>query len=164
MSCVDAPNGPSGTNVTGNDYAWTDLTYLMYKHNISWRYYLSDGSQPDCADDQELCSDTPQKVNVPGIWNPLPMFDTVKQDNQLGNVQEVANYFAAAKAGTLPAVSWIVPDGKVSEHPPALISVGQAYVTSVINATMQSPNWNSTAIFLAWDDWEGSMITSSHPR
>ncbi len=155
MSCVDAPNGPSGLNVTGNDYAWTDLTYLLYKHHISWAYYLSDGSQPDCANDQELCADTPQKVKVPGIWNPLPEFDTVKQDGQLGNIQEVSRYFAAAKAGTLPAVSWIVPDGKVSEHPPALVSVGQAYVTSLINAAMQSPDWNSTAIFLSWDDWGG---------
>jgi phospholipase C len=155
MSCVNATNGPSGTNVTGNDYAWTDLTYLLYKHNVSWGYYLSDGTQPDCADDQELCSDTPQKATVPGIWNPLPLFDTVKQDNQLSNIQEVSHYFTAAKAGTLPAVSWIVPDGKVSEHPPALVSVGQAYVTSVINAAMQGPEWNSTAIFLAWDDWGG---------
>jgi phospholipase C len=30
-----------------------------------------------------------------------------------------------------------------------------AYVTNVINAAMLSPDWNSTAIFLAWDDWGG---------
>ncbi len=34
-------------------------------------------------------------------------------------------------------------------------SAGQAYVTSLINAAMQGPDWNSTAIFLAWDDWGG---------
>jgi phospholipase C len=28
-------------------------------------------------------------------------------------------------------------------------------VTGLINAAMQSPEWNSTAIFLAWDDWGG---------
>jgi len=55
----------------------------------------------------------------------------------------------------LPAVSWICPNGQVSEHPPARVSVGQAYVTKVVNAVMQSPDWNSTAIFLAWDDWGG---------
>jgi phospholipase C len=32
---------------------------------------------------------------------------------------------------------------------------GQAYVTSIINAAMNSPDWDSTAIFLAWDDWGG---------
>ncbi|HEY5154186.1 MAG TPA: alkaline phosphatase family protein, partial [Acidimicrobiales bacterium] len=29
------------------------------------------------------------------------------------------------------------------------------YVTHVINALMQGPDWKSTAIFLTWDDWGG---------
>jgi hypothetical protein len=43
----------------------------------------------------------------------------------------------------------------VSEHPPGLVSAGQAYVTRVVNAAMRGPDWKSTAIFLAWDDWGG---------
>ncbi len=57
--------------------------------------------------------------------------------------------------GTLPSVSWITPSGQNSEHPTALVSAGQTYVTGLINAIMQGPDWNSTAIFLAWDDWGG---------
>jgi phospholipase C len=49
----------------------------------------------------------------------------------------------------------VVPNGKVSEHPPALVSEGQTYVTTLINAIMNSSDWSSTAIFLAWDDWGG---------
>ena len=49
----------------------------------------------------------------------------------------------------------MVPSGEVSEHPPSPVSFGQSYVTSLINAVMHSPDWNSTAIFLAWDDWGG---------
>ena len=30
-----------------------------------------------------------------------------------------------------------------------------AYVTGLVNAVMQSPDWNSTAIFISWDDWGG---------
>jgi phospholipase C len=52
-------------------------------------------------------------------------------------------------------VSWVVPSGAVSEHPPSPTSAGQAYVTSLVNAVMHSPDWDSTAIFLAWDDWGG---------
>ena len=122
---------------------------------MSWAYYLSNGTEPDCADNAMLCQSKPQSATVPGIWNPLPAFDTVKQDNQLANVQTVDNFFTAAKNGTLPAISWIVPENTVSEHPPAKISAGQSYVTSLINAAMQGPDWNSTAIFLAWDDWGG---------
>ena len=155
-SCVNALDGPpGGLNTLHNDYAWTDLTYLLYKSGVSWGYYLSAGSEPDCEDDAMLCTLKPQAVNVPGIWNPLPAFDTVKQDNQLNHIQAVDNFLAAAKNGTLPAVSWIVPDQTVSEHPPASIHAGQAYITSIINAVMQSPDWDSTVIFLAWDDWGG---------
>ncbi|HUI89667.1 MAG TPA: alkaline phosphatase family protein [Anaerolineales bacterium] len=156
MSCINALDGPPGRlNTLHNDYAWTDLTYLLFRSGVSWGYYLSNGSEPDCEDDAMLCELKPQAVNVPGIWNPLPAFDTVKQDNQLDHIQQVDNFLSAAQAGTLPAVSWIVPDQTVSEHPPASIHAGQAYITSIINAIMQGPDWDSTAIFLAWDDWGG---------
>ena len=102
-----------------------------------------------------VCNQPEQKVKVPGIWNPLPGFDTVKQDGQLGNIQDIANFSLAAKNGTLPAVSWVVPNGTNSEHPPALVSTGQAYVTGLIDAVMRGPDWDSTAIFLSWDDWGG---------
>ena len=67
----------------------------------------------------------------------------------------MSSFYAAAKKGTLLAVSWVVPSQDVSEDPPAAVSVGQSYVTSIVNAVMKSPDWNSTAIFLAWDDWGG---------
>ena len=67
----------------------------------------------------------------------------------------LSRYFQAAKAGTLPAGSWLAPSAPDSEHPPASVHQGQAYVTAVINAAMKSPDWESTAIFLAWDDWGG---------
>jgi phospholipase C len=158
QSCVndDAQVFGSYTADTGTaDYAWTDLTYLLHKNNVSWAYYLDQGADPDCPNDQMICNEPQQKVKVPGIWNPLPGFDTVKEDGQLGNIQDIAHFSTAAKNGTLPAVSWVVPNNLNSEHPPALISTGQAYVTGLINAVMQGPDWNSSAIFLAWDDWGG---------
>ena len=92
---------------------------------------------------------------MPPIWNVLPGFTDVQEDNQENNIQPLTNFFAQAQAGTIPQVSWIVPEPADSEHPPALVSRGQAYVTSIINAVMNSPDWDSSAIFLAWDDWGG---------
>jgi phospholipase C len=104
--------------LTPPDYAWTDLTYLLHKQNVPWAYYVFNGTEPDCRDDTAMvCSPAVQNSNTPGIWNPLPYFDTVKQDGQLGNIQSLTNFYAAAKKGTLPAVSWIDPSGAVSEHP-----------------------------------------------
>ncbi len=159
MTCTSSLRNPDHDNVhqpgATPDYGWTDLTYLLYRHHVSWGYYVYPGTQPDCDDGAITCSPKPQLVSTPEIWNPLPDFVTVHQDGQLGNVQSVATFYVAAKAGKLPAVSWIVPDGVHSEHPPALVSVGEAYVTSLINAVMRGPDWSSTAIFLAWDDWGG---------
>ncbi len=138
------------------DYAWTDLTYLLHKQNVPWGYYVFNGTEPDCEDDSAVtCAPVAQNAKTPGIWNPLPYFDTVRQDGQLGNIQSLTNFYTAAAKGTLPAVSWINPTGAVSEHPPALVSTGQSYVTGLINTIMKGPDWNSTAIFLSWDDWGG---------
>ena len=87
---------------------------------------------------------------LPSWW-----FDTVQANHQLGNIQDASRFYDAARSGRLPAVAWVVPSGAVSEHPPAPVSFGQSYVTSLINAVMRSPDWDATAIFLSWDDWGG---------
>ena len=162
MSCVNALQNPQSLGQGKRaivqkrpDYAWTDLTYLLHKSHVSWAYYVADGTQPDCDDDAMFCKPQPQHAGTPEIWNPLPYFDTVKQDGELGNIQQLSKFYTAAKNGTLPSVSWIAPNGQTSEHPPALVSTGQAYVTNLINTIMQGPDWSSTAILLAWDDWGG---------
>jgi phospholipase C len=169
MSCVNDIVGPYGVRTfqravdhelaggrTSIGLAWTDITWLLYAHHISWRYYVQAGIQPDCDNDSaETCAAVKQDVQTPGIWNPLPLFGDVQQDHQLHNIQTLRSYRHAARKGTLPAVSWIVPSGANSDHPPASVHRSQAYVTAVINAAMKSPDWQSTAIFLSWDDWGG---------
>jgi phospholipase C len=162
-TCVNAvqdPGVPPGEleNKTGKrpHYAWTDLTYLLRKHHVSWRYYVFKGNEPDCREDGEIfCESHHQSAKTPGIWNPLPWFTTVRRGHQLENVTSVTNFFKAARRGTLPAVSWVIPNNRVSEHPPGRVSAGQAWVTSIVNAIGRSPNWKSTAIFVTWDDWGG---------
>jgi phospholipase C len=146
----DLPNSP-----VPPDYAWTDITYLLHKYNVSWRYYIQVGTEPDCATGAMTCTPVLQAVTTPEIWNPLPDFTDVHADHQLGNIVNSNSFFKAARTGTLPQVSWVVPSGDDSEHPPANILAGQEHVTNVINAVMKGPDWNSTAIFLAWDDWGG---------
>jgi phospholipase C len=169
MSCYNDIIGPYGRRAfnkavkeelaTGKatiDLAWTDITWLLFTHHVSWAYYVQKGTQPDCQNDSaETCPPVKQSARTTGVWNPLPLFGDVHEDHQLNNVQDLSRFFAAAKAGTLPSVSWITPSGPDSDHPPASVHQGQAYVTSVINAAMKSPDWDSTAIFLAWDDWGG---------
>jgi phospholipase C len=147
------PNDPLGTQP---DFAWTPVTYLLHKAGVSWGYFIKRGLQPDCADDQERCTNPPrQGPATPGIWNPLPDFTTVREDREVGNIQDTSAFLGAAQNGTLPAVSWVVPSQPVGEHPTASVAVGQEYVTTLINRVMEGPDWPSTAIFLSWDDWGG---------
>ncbi len=152
---------PTGTP----DYAWTDLTYLLHAHHVSWAYYVMAGTaarlRRTTTTRARPCR---SKAKTPGIWNPLPYFDTVKRDGELGNVRDLRDFYTAARSGTLPSVVWICPAGQYSEHPPALVSRGQAYVTGVIDAIMRGPDWKSTAIFLTWDDWGGFYDHVVPPR
>jgi phospholipase C len=79
----------------------------------------------------------------------------VKQDGQLQNITSVTNFYKDARNGSLPAISWITPSNQNSEHPSALVSDGQAWTTSLINAVMQGPDWDSSVILVSWDDWGG---------
>jgi phospholipase C len=169
MSCYNDIIGPYGgpqfdaavdqelrTGQTSIDLAWTEITWLLFAHHVSWHFFVQEGVQPDCPDDSaETCAPVKQSASTPGIWNPLPLFGDVRADHQVQDVLGLGDYFAEAKAGTLPSVSWITPSDPDSEHPPSSVHRGQAYTTAIINAAMESPDWDSTAIFLSWDDWGG---------
>ena len=162
-SCRNALQSPGDPPFTGSNhtakqpiYAWTDLTYLLDKHHVQWRYYIFKGVEPDCeSDTSKPCRPVTQGPTTSGYWNPLLWFDTVHKNHQTDDIKSLKAFFAAARADTLPAVSWVVPSGPVSEHAPALVSAGQTYVTGLINTIMSSKDWDSTAIFLVWDDWGG---------
>jgi phospholipase C len=154
MSCVDHVHGPRDSDHP--HAAWTDLTYLLHEHRVSWRYYVFRGREPDCVDDEALTCEAPEQSSRSlSLWNPLRGFTTVHMDHQRDNVQSVSRFFAAARAGLLPSVAWVIPSARVSEHPPGRVSAGQAFVTSVINAVMRSRDWRHSAIFVSWDDWGG---------
>ena len=162
MSCVSAlENVQDRTEDDPVPFAWTDITYLLHKAHVSWAYYLDEDSLLHKPEYNWM--DIPDKT-VPTIWDVLPGFTTVHEDSQVSNVQVIADFFEAAKEGKLPNVSWVIPNFKDSEHPPSLISVGQAYVTRVMNAIMKSPDWKSCAIFLSWDDWGGFYDHVAPPR
>jgi phospholipase C len=160
MTCVTNLAHNDNDKATGRtpDFGWTDITFLLHRAHVPWAYYVDPHSQTDC-DDFESALLVPCEPHPPTgtleIWNPLPDFVTVHQDHELGNIQHYDRFFRAASEGTLPAVSWVMPNAVNSEHPPARVSDGQAWVTSVVNAVMAGPDWSSTAIFVTWDDFGG---------
>jgi phospholipase C len=139
-------------------YAWTDITFLLHRAGVSWAYFVDPHS---CLD---ACGPARLRTGTELSQNPLAGFTTVHEDRQLSNIRPRTDYFAHAAAGTLPSVSWVMPGMGYSEHPPSPIDDGQAFVTKVVNAAMRGPDWNSTAIFLTWDDWGGFYDHVTPPR
>jgi phospholipase C len=142
-------------------WAWTDITYLLHEAGVSWAYYIGDDT---CLFDR--CPKEPGARRTVAQQNPLPWFTTVRQTGQLENIKGHSEYFRAAREGTLPAVSWVMPYSGAGEHPGSdePIWKGMRHVTRVINAAMRGPDWHSTAIFLTWDDWGGFYDHVPPPR
>ena len=150
------PMEPLRRHPHGPLYGWTDLTYLLHRYRVTWASYVEKGAAPDCLTGPISCYARLNGPGTPGFWDPLADFTDVRQDHQAAASQEpLSRFYAAAKHGTLPNVSWVTPDWADSNHPGVPIAGGQAWVTRLVNAVMQGPDWKSSAIFLAWDDWGG---------
>lgn len=137
---------------------WANLFQLLDRHLVSWKYYLEEGTIPDCDDGDEDCPPAPQVSTVPSIWNPAPLYSSViaKGRNYLKEHNpKIDQFYVDLQQGTLPQVSWIIPSDNHSEHPPNGVTSGMENVTALVNAVASSRYWNSTAIFLTWDEWGG---------
>jgi len=124
-------------------YAWTDITYLLHREGVSWAYYVAPATcvkRPcNLPDDEAIFGGDGR---TPSGKNPLPGFVTVHENRQIRNIRPWTDYYAAAEAGTLPSVSWVVPGNRNSEHPGSGTSInqGQAHVTRLVNAAMRGPD------------------------
>jgi phospholipase C len=105
------------------------------------------------------------KVKGPsGIWSAFDAIDAVRHSKEWGTnvVWPPTRIFNDVKAGNLPAVAWITPDGLDSDHPEevnqktgAAEDNGPSWVASIVNAIGESKYWSGSAIVVLWDDWGG---------
>jgi phospholipase C len=156
-SCTTSPfpKHPVGNSVV---FPWVNLFQLMDLHGVSWKYYLGTGQEPDCEDDEMTCEPAVQAGGLLSYWNPAPGFASVEAQGAAylaSHNPQMDQFLLDIKNGALPQVSWIVPPFNYSDHPAAGVTAGQDFVTSLVNAVMQSPYWQNTAIFISWDDWGG---------
>jgi phospholipase C len=115
---------------------------------VSWRYYA------------------PVQGERGYIWSALDAIRHIRQGPLWQDrVLSFSRFVQDATAGALPAVSWLIPDFDVSEHPTVNAFAGTTLTVSActgenwtvqqINAIMQGPAWPTTAIVLTWDDFGG---------
>jgi phospholipase C len=137
---------------------------LLDAANVSWKYYVD----PATGEGHDFSG---------GVWNGYdaiakvrcktftPPMDCGGYGADWKNVSfPNTSVFRDIKGGTLPAVSWVIPTLKDSDHPASGCSGGPRWVSSVVNAIGQSKYWNSTAIILIWDDWGGWYDPAPPPQ
>jgi phospholipase C len=97
--------------------------------------------------------------------NPLAGFKTVSGDRDaLSRVVANTELFLDLRDGSLPPVSWVLPNAEESEHPMTDVRVGMWYVTAVANALMKSPYWLNSVLVVTWDEYGGFFDHVPPPR
>jgi phospholipase C len=144
-----APNGVDGPGVFPC-FTYETIADELDAKSLSWKYYAP-GIGADFG----------------GVWS---TFDANKQIRYSADwttkvISPETKILSDLRAGTpLPDVTWVVPSFKNSDHPGSASTSGPAWVASIVNAIGASPNWNSTAIFVTWDDWGGWFDHVSPPQ
>ena len=64
-------------------------------------------------------------------------------------------FITDVRAGKLANFTWITPVCKDSDHVSCGGGYGPSWVAALVNAVGKSKFWDSTAIFVQWDDWGG---------
>ena len=71
------------------------------------------------------------------------------------NVVNTTQFITDVENNNLPAVSWVTMGSPYNEHPPEGTCVGENWTVTQLNALMNSPEWDSTVVYLTWDDFGG---------
>ena len=113
------------------------LPSVFEDEEITWGYYDGQGS--------ELAA--------------TRMIEGFADDGMRDNFVPESDFVADAQAGELPAMSWVVPPIDFSDRPAGkagpTICDGENWTVRTINAVMEGPQWEETAVVLTWDDFGG---------
>jgi phospholipase C len=109
------------------------------KAGVSWRYYASSINRSG------------------GTWS---AYQAVKHiidgpDWTHDVVTPQTKFFSDVTNGNLPGVSWITPTCTNSDHPNCGSNTGPDWIASIVNAIGKSQYWDSTVLFVLWDDYGG---------
>lgn len=127
---------------------------LLHHPSVSWKYY-DYALQPNLTDAQNISAGPGHLGSAIDYWN--PQAGKYESYGHLLRKHFVWNptFFQDAAAGNLPQLSWVIPFHLESDHPPANVTTAESWLASVVDAVESSPNWNSTALFVTWDDYGG---------
>ncbi|WP_243666075.1 alkaline phosphatase family protein [Vulcanisaeta sp. JCM 16159] len=105
----------------------------LCQYHVSWGYYVDPRESPSLLD--------------------IKYFYGISKYSSY--IQTWSDFISEVMNGSLPAVSWVMPDPLTDMGPPGNILYGEAWLLYIINTVEESPIWNSTVIFITWDEFGG---------
>ena len=112
---------------------------LLMEAGIPWAYYSATNMQNGY------------------LWSAYDAIRHIREDPEIWqrHVFPVDDFVEHVEGGLLPPVTWVTPRFELSEHPEYSFCHGENWTTEIVNALMESPLWDDTAIFITWDDYGG---------
>jgi len=141
------PEGEHGGPVINNDVtpsgcAWTTYAERLEKAGISWKVYQEE--------DNYGCN----MLENFKVFRDASVGSSLYTRGMMRGREGQFEY--DARNDKLPAVSWIIPTGRQSEHPDYMPASGAAFVASKIDAIASNPAvWAKTAFILDYDENDG---------
>ena len=148
---------------------------LLNKKSVSWGWFQGGFKPTSLPGAPPVCGSSHKNVagalvgDYDAHHNPFSYYKSTANPNHLpptaaiGSPDPSANhnydesdFDAAVAAGALPAVSFVKASHYQDGHPGYSDPIDeQRFLVEKINAIQASPDWASTAIFIAWDDSDG---------
>ena len=151
---ASSPEGDRYSSVPAGGLDLLTIFDRLEEAGVSWKVYVQ-GYDPTAnfRDPEARLGLTDKGAQL--IWVPLVGIPRYVDDPVLSSkIVDLDQYFIDAKAGELPSVSFITPSG-LSEHPPGDLQLGHFFATDLLEELMLSPQWETSAFFLTWDEWGG---------
>jgi phospholipase C len=131
--------GDGGLTKHSTCFRFQTVGEQLSRRNIDWASYSADPYQAGY------------------IWQAYAAVEDVYGNRDLWeeHIWPVDDLFRDVEANALPSVTWVTPRFQLSDHPPFSTKHAHNWVTDIVNAIMRSDMWESTAIFITWDEWGG---------
>jgi phospholipase C len=139
------PNGTPNTSTTNRipPVTMRSIGDVLSAANIPWKYYGNGYNPGGLAGYCNICNPFEYQANYPSL--------------RADHMRDVTDLYTDLMNGTLPAVSYVKPDGALDGHPASSkFDLFEAFVANILElAQSNSEQWAETAILITVDEGGG---------